>query len=185
MDVLTFIDKYKGDAISDSVKSGVPASITMAQAILESDHGNSMLFQVANNSFGIKCAGGWTGPSVRANDDAPNECFRKYASVKDSFADHSKFLKENSRYNFLFDLPKSDYKSWAYGLKKAGYATAPNYAEALIKEIETFGLTKLDRSVKIRKALRIIIPVALVLTILILLYLRYRSTQNKYLLKAA
>lgn len=182
MDTLTFINTIERDVVADSVKSGVPASITMSQAILESGHGNSMLAKVANALFGIKCAGGWTGPGVSANDDRPNECFRKYESWGDSIRDHSKFLKENSRYKFLFDLPSDDYESWAYGLKKAGYATADNYAQAVIRNIKEFNLDRLDRKVKIRKALKFFILPAILLIFLaitIIVYLRYRKSQLK------
>lgn len=181
-----FIKKHEADAINDSIKSGVPASITMAQAIVESGHGNSMLYQVANNSFGIKCAGGWTGPGVLANDDRPDECFRKYESVAHSFKDHSDFLHKQSRYKDLFKLPKNDYKGWAHGLKKAGYATAQNYAEALIERIEKYKLYKLDRKVMIRKILKYGVPALLIVALIILLIVRYRMNKNQNLkLKAA
>lgn len=182
MDTLTFIDKYEGAAIKDAISSGVPASITMAQAILESGHGNSPLFIKSNNSFGIKCAGGWTGAHVYANDDAPNECFRAYPSVLDSFKDHSSFLKQNSRYDFLFNYPQDDYQSWAYGLKKAGYATAPNYAQALISTIQNFNLASLDTKVKLRKVFRIfllVISPLVIITIAFLVYLRYKKSNLK------
>lgn len=180
-----FIKKHEADAVNDSIKSGVPASITMAQAIVESGHGNSMLYQVANNSFGIKCAGGWKGPGVLANDDRADECFRKYESVGHSFRDHSDFLKKQSRYKSLFDLPKNDYKSWAYGLKKAGYATAQNYAQALIERIEKYQLYKLDRKVIFKKIVRFAIPILLVLAIIILLIIRYRMMKKQNLKKVA
>lgn len=157
----------------------------MAQAILESNHGNSMLYQVANNSFGIKCAGGWTGPGVLANDDRAGECFRKYDSVQDSFADHSKFLKENSRYKSLFNLPFRDYQGWAYGLKAAGYATAPNYAPALIKLIESFNLDKLDRKAMFRRFVNsAIMPAVLILAIAITIVVYYRYRKSNRLIAA-
>lgn len=179
MDTLSFIKQNEGYAISDAVKTGVPASITMGQAIIESGHGNSRLYQIANNTFGIKCHSDWKGPSVRANDDAPNECFRKYDSVKESFRDHSKFLKENSRYKKLFELDPSDYKSWARGLKQAGYATAPNYDTALISIIEQFKLQDLDRKVKTRRTLRkILIPLVLVLLLIVAIIMYYKFRQR-------
>ena len=182
MDTQSFIKKYEDLAVKDSLKSGVPASITMAQAILEGNHGNSMLFQVANNTFGIKCGGGWQGDSVRANDDRVGECFRKYDSVQDSFSDHSKFLKDNSRYDFLFELPRYDYKSWAYGLKKAGYATAQNYAPALIDLIEKLDLTRLDRKVRFKRFFRsLLFPAIIIFAVIvsILIYYRYKKSNLK------
>ena len=122
----------------------VPASITLAQGLLESGAGLSTLSRKSNNHFGIKCGGGWRGRSVRANDDAPNECFRAYRKVEDSYEDHSLFLVGNQRYASLFKLKKTDYKSWARGLKKAGYATDPSYANKLITIIETYDLYKYD-----------------------------------------
>ena len=122
----------------------VPASITLAQGLLESGAGLSKLARESNNHFGIKCGVGWRGRSVRANDDAPNECFRAYRKVEDSYQDHSLFLVGNQRYSSLFSLKKTDYKGWAKGLKKAGYATDPSYANKLITIIETYDLYKYD-----------------------------------------
>jgi hypothetical protein len=122
----------------------IPASITLAQAILESGNGNSRLATEANNHFGIKCHVGWEGESIRMDDDAANECFRKYKHAYDSYKDHSFFLSQRERYSFLFDLEITDYEDWAKGLKKAGYATNPNYAELLINIIKEFELYKLD-----------------------------------------
>ena len=123
-----YIARYSNLAIKEMAISGIPASITLAQACLESGNGNSYLAREGNNHFGIKCHG-WKGETIRHTDDAPNECFRKYDHVEESFRDHSDFLRYWDRYAFLFDLEPNDYKGWCYGLKKAGYATAPNYAE--------------------------------------------------------
>jgi len=139
-----YIALYKNDAVRDMIKTGVPACITMAQALLESNDGNSPLAVEANNHFGIKCAE-WTGPSYIQDDDKRNECFRKYNSVLESYDDHSNFLKTRPRYSSLFQLDNTDYKGWAKGLKKAGYATDPSYADRLIKIIEDNQLYLLDR----------------------------------------
>ncbi|MBN2167140.1 MAG: glucosaminidase domain-containing protein [Marinilabiliaceae bacterium] len=125
-------------------RSGVPASITLSQGMLESNFGNSKLAIEANNHFGIKCHNDWTGKTMHRDDDRPNECFRSYKSVLESYTDHSNFLRERSRYEFLFELKSTDYKGWSYGLKKAGYATDPNYPKRLIKLIEDYELYKYD-----------------------------------------
>ena len=138
-----YIAQYKNDAVKDMKKTGVPASITLAQALLESEDGNSTLATEANNHFGIKCAE-WTGPTYNKDDDRRDECFRKYNSALESYDDHSTFLKTRDRYAFLFSLELTDYKGWAKGLKKAGYATNPQYAERLIKIIEDYQLNLLD-----------------------------------------
>lgn len=138
-----YIEMWKDEAINQMIKHGVPASITLAQGILESGNGNSELARYANNHFGIKCHG-WDGPGLYKDDDQPNECFRKYSSANESFEDHSNFLKNKSRYDFLFDLEITDYKGWAKGLKKAGYATNPKYPDLLIKLIEENDLSKYD-----------------------------------------
>lgn len=140
---IRYISEHKGDAIREMIKSGVPASITMAQACLESNDGNSPLALEANNHFGIKCSN-WAGPSYTQDDDAKDECFRKYNTALESYDDHSNFLKTRPRYSFLFDLDKTNYKAWAKGLKKAGYATDPTYANRLIKIIEDYQLNLLD-----------------------------------------
>lgn len=140
-----YIEKYASLAVEQMEQSGIPASITLAQACLESGDGNSYLATKANNHFGIKCHG-WKGESVRQDDDEKNECFRKYRKVEESFSDHSDFLRYNSRYASLFELESGDYKGWAYGLKAAGYATSPTYAQSLIKIIEEYGLTAYDRT---------------------------------------
>ena len=138
-----YISKYKNDAIRDMKKTGVPASITLAQACLESQDGNSLLAVEANNHFGIKCAN-WTGDTYIQDDDTKNECFRKYGDVLQSYDDHSDFLRTRPRYAELFLLDITDYTGWAKGLKKAGYATNPQYAERLIKIIEDNKLFELD-----------------------------------------
>lgn len=139
-----YVEKYKNWAIKEMKRSGVPASITLSQGILESDCGNSMLAVDANNHFGIKCHNGWIGDSVHKDDDKSDECFRKYDSAYESFVDHSDFLTTKGRYSFLFQLDRTDYKSWAKGLSKAGYATDPNYPKRLIDIIEALGLTIYD-----------------------------------------
>jgi LysM repeat protein len=126
-------------------KTGVPASITMAQGMFESDYGNSPLAKVAKNHFGVKCHKDWGGDTYYMDDDAPNECFRKYNSVEESYDDHSSFLRTRDRYKFLFDLSINDYKGWAKGLKQAGYATNPAYADKLIEIIERYSLQTLDQ----------------------------------------
>ncbi len=140
-----YIDTYKEIAIVEMNAFHIPASITLAQGILESGNGNSKLAKDANNHFGIKCHKGWTGKSIKMDDDAKNECFRKYKNAETSFKDHSQFLTTRSRYAFLFDLRINDYKSWAKGLKKAGYATNPRYPQLLIKIIEENKLYEYDK----------------------------------------
>ena len=144
MSRLEYIDKYKELSMDEMRRTGIPASITLAQGILESGNGNSTLATKANNHFGIKCHD-WKGPSVKHDDDAKNECFRKYRSPEQSYHDHSEFLTSRGRYSFLFELKQDDYKSWAKGLKKAGYATSPTYAKALIKIIEDHNLNQYDQ----------------------------------------
>lgn len=144
-----YIETYKDEAVREMLRTGIPASITMAQAILESGDGNSPLARYANNHFGIKCHSDWTGKTFYVDDDKPNECFRKYHSVLDSYKDHSDFLKNKSRYAALFELKITDYEGWAKGLKKAGYATNPKYPELLISLIEKHSLYELDRLGKV------------------------------------
>ena len=139
-----YISQFKEAAIADMKKTGVPASITMAQGMFESDYGNSALASIAKNHFGVKCHKDWGGDTYYMDDDAPNECFRKYNSVEESYDDHSNFLRTRDRYKFLFDLSISDYKGWANGLKQAGYATNPAYADKLIEIIERYNLQALD-----------------------------------------
>lgn len=137
-----YIEKYKATAVKKMKEHGIPASITLAQGILESGSGKSSLAVKANNHFGIKCHRGWAGKTYIMDDDKKNECFRKYKSADQSFEDHSQFLTTRDRYAFLFEYKITDYKKWAHGLKKAGYATNPKYAQLLIKVIED---NKLDR----------------------------------------
>lgn len=141
-----YVTVYEKIAIQQMNQYKIPASITMAQGILESGSGNSSLAKTANNHFGIKCHTDWKGEKVYFDDDTQNECFRSYTKVEDSYIDHSMFLITRKRYESLFSLPLTDYKEWAYGLKSAGYATNPKYAEELIKLIEELELYKLDGS---------------------------------------
>ena len=143
-----YISKYKDLAVREMARTGIPASITMAQGILESGSGNSRLAVKANNHFGIKCHD-WNGKRIRHDDDARKECFRKYKSVEESYQDHSDFLTSKPRYAPLFLLDPTDYKQWAKGLKKAGYATSSQYAESLIRIIEENSLYLLDQGVEL------------------------------------
>lgn len=145
-----YIQRYQLLAIEEMGRSGIPASIKMAQAVLESGNGNSELSRKSNNHFGIKCKNTWKGPKVYYDDDERGECFRKYKSVEESYIDHTNFLMGNPRYAFLFTLPPDDYKGWAKGLKEAGYATARHYDKSLIKIIEDFQLYRLDQKQTIR-----------------------------------
>ena len=145
--VLDYIEKYKNIAMREMQDYKIPASITLAQGLLESGNGNSELAKKSNNHFGIKCHSTWKGKRTYHDDDAKGECFRVYDSPADSYRDHSKFLASGQRYAFLFDLQITDYKGWAKGLKKAGYATLPVYANVLIKLIEDYDLTQYDQMV--------------------------------------
>lgn len=138
-----YVEQYKQMAIDQMMRYRIPASITLAQGLLESGAGRSMLATRANNHFGVKCGGSWTGPYVVRDDDARGEHFRKYDSVAESFEDHSKFLLK-PRYASLFTLSMNDYKGWAHGLKRCGYATNPVYAESLITIIENYQLYRFD-----------------------------------------
>lgn len=138
-----YILKYKDIAIRQMEQFGIPASIILAQGLLESGAGNSYLATKANNHFGIKCHD-WKGATIRHDDDAKNECFRKYNSAEESFMDHSMFLRYRSRYSSLFNLDIKDYRGWAHGLKAAGYATNPDYAPLLIGIIEKYSLYLYD-----------------------------------------
>ena len=139
-DILNYINTYKELAIQEMVRTGVPASIKLAQGIHETMAGRSPLVLKSNNHFGIKCKETWQGKKVYHDDDARGECFRCYSNANDSYLDHSNFLKNSSRYAFLFQLDPTDYKGWAYGLKKAGYATNIKYSQLLIKLIEDYDL---------------------------------------------
>jgi len=143
-----YIETYKDIAIKKMKEYRIPASITLAQGILESGSGNSRLAVKGNNHFGIKCHSDWKGKTIHEDDDEKQECFRKYKKAEDSYSDHSKFLTQRGRYSFLFDYETTDYKSWAYGLKKAGYATNPKYPELLIRLIEKYELYKFDKGIK-------------------------------------
>jgi LysM repeat protein len=139
-----YVDQWKAEAIRQMQEHNVPASITLAQGILESASGNSQLAVKGKNHFGIKCHG-WTGDKMYMDDDAKGECFRVYDSAGESYEDHSLFLNKYQRYAFLFDLDQTDYKAWAKGLKKAGYATNPQYPQLLIKLIEDLDLSQYDK----------------------------------------
>jgi LysM repeat protein len=145
----SYIESFKDLAISEMRRTGIPASITLAQGIIESDMGKSRLATEANNHFGIKCHDDWKGSVVRHNDDRRNECFRKYSQPEESYRDHSDFLTSEQRYKSLFSLDVTDYKGWARGLKKAGYATNPEYANMLIRKIEEYGLSNFDKGINI------------------------------------
>lgn len=140
-----YVDRYKSIAVNHMERYGIPASITLAQGILESDCGNSYLSMQSNNHFGIKCKRNWQGKKIYHDDDAKGECFRVYPSVEASYRDHAEFLDSQPRYDSLFAYPATDYRSWARGLKAAGYATAPDYAERLVRIIEETQLYLLDR----------------------------------------
>jgi LysM repeat protein len=141
-----YISQYKDIAINEMKRSGIPASITLAQGMLESDNGNSRLARNAKNHFGIKCHD-WNGKGFYQDDDKANECFRTYKNAEESYIDHTDFLMSKQRYSQLFDYKSSDYKNWAKGLKKTGYATNPAYADKLIKLIEDNKLYYFDSEV--------------------------------------
>ncbi len=144
-DDVAYINKYKSIAIKEMKQYGIPASITLAQGILESAGGTSELASKSNNHFGIKCHNSWDGDKVYHDDDKKGECFRKYDDPEESFRDHSLFLSTRSRYAFLFELERDDYKGWAKGLRKAGYATNKKYADRLIDLIEKYNLHQFDK----------------------------------------
>lgn len=142
---LSYIDRFKDVSIEEMNKYGIPASITLAQGILESGSGNSDLAKYANNHFGIKCTSNWKGKAYYKDDDQKDDCFRVYLDAQESYRDHSDFLKRK-RYAALFELDKNDYKNWAYGLKSAGYATNPKYPDLLINIIEKYNLQQYDQA---------------------------------------
>ena len=144
IDIERYVRNWAPTAVREMYRSGVPASITLAQGILESRYGNSPLATEGNNHFGIKCHKGWEGKTMAYDDDEKGECFRVYDSAAESFRDHSDFLRYRDRYKFLFEFSTTDYKAWAYGLKKAGYATDPSYPEKLIRYIEDYKLYEYD-----------------------------------------
>ena len=146
----SYIDDYCEIAVEHMHKYRIPASITLSQGLLESGAGQSELARKSNNHFGIKCAGGWNGKTVTYSDDRPDDCFRVYKSVKDSYEDHALFLKKD-RYQRLYDLDIMDYKGWARGLKSCGYATNPSYANLLINLIELYNLDRFDKLAKSEK----------------------------------
>lgn len=145
--VKAYIEQFREVAKDNMRQYGIPASITLAQGILESGAGNGRLAKEANNHFGIKCHTNWTGETITHDDDALQECFRKYRHASESFKDHSQFLTSRTRYNSLFKLSKDDYKGWAKGLRQAGYATDPGYPDKLIGIIERYELYKYDDEV--------------------------------------
>jgi LysM repeat protein len=140
--IYNYINTYKLLAIAEMQRSGIPASIILAQGIHETQAGTSDLVIASNNHFGIKCKDNWSGPVAYHDDDARGECFRSYAAAEDSYRDHSEFLSQSPRYAFLFRINPEDYESWAYGLKKAGYATNIKYSQILIKLIQDYDLQK-------------------------------------------
>lgn len=131
-----YVQQYKDLAMAEMLRTGIPASITLAQGLLETAYGQSELALYANNHFGIKCKKEWTGDTMLHDDDAKGECFRKYVSAEESYKDHSEFLRNGVRYAFLFKIPATDYVAWAKGLKMAGYATSPTYSQRLVSMIE-------------------------------------------------
>ena len=141
---MDYIETYKDEAIEQMQRYRIPASITLAQGLLESGAGRSELTRKSNNHFGIKCGSDWHGRKTYHDDDARGECFRVYKNARESFEDHSRFLAGKQRYASLFNLSPTDYKGWARGLKKAGYATSPTYAEKLIELIELYELDRFD-----------------------------------------
>jgi LysM repeat protein len=141
---INYIQKYAGIAIKQQQLHRIPASIILAQGLLESRAGQSILVKEGNNHFGIKCHE-WSGDKIYQDDDLKNECFRKYSQASESFEDHSFFLTSRPRYKELFNLPSGDYTSWAKGLKAAGYATDPDYAQKLINLIERYELNQYDK----------------------------------------
>lgn len=144
----SYINRYSDVAREEMKEYGIPASITLAQGLLESDAGRSSLASKCNNHFGIKCHSDWKGGKTYRDDDLRNECFRCYRNADESFRDHSLFLRNGQRYAFLFDLEPDDYKGWAKGLKNAGYATSPVYATKLIELIDRYDLSRYDRPVR-------------------------------------
>ncbi len=173
-----YIQVHQDAVINDSKQSGIPASITMAQGILESRSGNSKLARLGNNHYGIK-KHDWTGPVMKLDDDRPGELFRVYDNYEQSLADHSHFLKSEPRYKDLFKLSGNDYVAWANGLDKfhAGYATDPNYARELIEVIRDNKLYKLDAKVQLKKATNILsyVTLAILLAFLVVLLIKLRN----------
>lgn len=175
-----YFDQYKDMAIDQMRRYHIPASITLAQGVLESGAGRSELAVKGNNHFGIKCHG-WTGRTVYHDDDENNECFRAYSNALESFEDHSKFLSTSSRYSSLFQLKQTDYKGWAYGLKSCGYATNPRYAIQLIDIIQLYKLYELDDAKSYSKSKKSHTPVGGSL----LSHRVYEFNQNYYVIAKA
>jgi flagellum-specific peptidoglycan hydrolase FlgJ len=144
LQIVRYVNAMARYAVSEMHRSGVPASVSLAQGILETAAGTSPLYSRSYNNFGIKCKANWTGPYTLHDDDAQGECFRVYDNDSLSYVDHSAFLRTAPRYNFLFQLDKTDYRGWAIGLKKAGYATNPKYSMKLIEYIEKYNLDAYD-----------------------------------------
>ena len=145
-----YVDQWSSVAVEQMNRYRIPASITLAQGLLESGAGRSELAREGNNHFGIKCHNGWTGPTVYKDDDQRNDCFRSYKTARESYEDHSRFLVNGRRYQSLFSLKMTDYKGWARGLKAAGYATNPKYADRLIEIIEVYKLYEYDKGKVVR-----------------------------------
>ena len=145
--VVDYLNRYSALAVSEMKRTGIPASITLAQGMVESNYGRSTLARKGNNHFGIKCHSDWKGGRIYHDDNRRGECFRAYRSAEESYRDHSDFLVNGSRYRDLFRLPSDDYRGWAHGLKKAGYATDPKYPSKLIGKIEEYGLHRFDTGV--------------------------------------
>ena len=143
--VLDYIQQYRSLAMEEMRLYGIPASIKLAQGIYESGAGTSRLAREANNHFGIKCKTEWKGSTILHTDDLRNECFRRYETAEESYRDHSVFLRTRNHYAFLFQLDPTDYKGWAFGLKRAGYATSSSYPQAILRIIETYRLFEYDR----------------------------------------
>lgn len=160
-----YINKYSDVAREEMKTYGIPASITLAQGLLESDAGRSSLASKCNNHFGIKCHSDWKGGRTYKDDDQRNECFRCYKTAQESFRDHSLFLRNGKRYAFLFDMEADDYKGWAKGLKSAGYATSPTYANKLVELIERYDLSRYDKVVTDAGARTVNVPESAVYTI--------------------
>jgi len=148
-----YVRRYQAVAVQEMKEFGIPASITLAQGIVESNAGRSALAREANNHFGIKCHKEWTGPTYIQDDETRNECFRKYGDPRESYRDHSRFLAGRERYKTLFTLKKTDFRGWANGLKAAGYATNPAYADMLIRTIETYSLQRFDEPAGVRPSM--------------------------------
>lgn len=173
-----YIQENKSKAVAEAIRSGIPASITLAQGILETDSGNSELARKANNHFGIKCHSDWYGEHVLADDDLPGECFRKYNSSLGSYMDHTRFLRKYARYDALFSLGMLNYRDWAKGLKRAGYATNPRYDQTLISIIDKYNLHRFDIEAFLLKGVVITVALVLAVIITILIILKLRSNAD-------